>query len=66
MLGWVKHKLESRLLGEISITLYMQMTPCLWQKEPKSPLMKEKEESKKVVLKLNVQKTKIMVSGTIT
>ena len=42
------------------------MTPCLWQKEPKSPLMKEKEESKKVVLKLNIQKTKIMVSGTIT
>ena len=32
MLGWMKHKLESRLLGEISITLYMQMTPPLWQK----------------------------------
>ena len=32
MLGWKKHKLESRLLGEISITLYMQMTPPLWQK----------------------------------
>ena len=30
--GWKKHKLESRLLGEISITLYMQMTPPLWQK----------------------------------
>ena len=32
MLGWVKHKLESRLLGEISITSYMQMVPLLWQK----------------------------------
>ena len=31
-LGWIKHKLESRLLGEISITSYMQMTPHLWQK----------------------------------
>ena len=32
MLDWMKHKLESRLLGEISITLDMQMTPPLWQK----------------------------------
>ena len=32
MLDWRKHKLESRLLGEISITLDMQMTPPLWQK----------------------------------
>ena len=32
MLGWMKHKLESRLLGEISITLDMQMTLPLWQK----------------------------------
>ena len=32
MLGWMKHKLESRLLGEISITSDMQMTPTLWQK----------------------------------
>ena len=31
-LGWMKHKLESRLLGEISITSDMQMTPPLWQK----------------------------------
>ena len=31
-LGWMKHKLESRLLGEISITSAMQMTPPLWQK----------------------------------
>ena len=32
MLGWMKHKLESRLQGEISITSDMQMTPPLWQK----------------------------------
>ena len=32
MLGWMKHKLESRLLGEVSITSAMQMTPPLWQK----------------------------------
>ena len=32
MADWVKHKLESRLLGEISITSDMQMTPLLWQK----------------------------------
>ena len=32
MLGWMKHKLESRLLGEISRTSDMQMTPPLWQK----------------------------------
>ena len=32
MLGCMKHKLESRLLGEISLTSDMQMTPLLWQK----------------------------------
>ena len=32
MLGWMKHKLESRLLGQISITSDMQMIPPLWQK----------------------------------
>ena len=68
MLGWKKHKLESRLPGEISITSDRQMTPPLWQKvkELKSLLMKVKEESKKVGLKLNIQKTKIMASGPIT
>ena len=48
---WVKHKLESRSLGEISITSDMQMTPPLWQKAKKnlkSLLMKVKEESEKV------------------
>jgi len=36
MPGWMKHKLESRLLGEISITSDMQMTPPLWQKAKKN------------------------------
>ena len=56
------------MLGEISITSDMQMTPPLWQKveELKSLLMKVKEESKKVGLKLNIQKTKIMAFGSIT
>ena len=52
--------------GEISITSNMQITPPLWQKAKKSFLMKVKEESEKVGLKLNVQKTKIMASGPIT
>ena len=34
--GWMKHKLESRLLGEISITSDTQMTPPLWQKAKKT------------------------------
>ena len=56
------------MLGEISITSDMQMTSPLWQKvkELKSLLMKVKEESEKVGLKLNIQKTKIMASGPIT
>ena len=68
MPDWMKHKLESRLLGEISITLDMQMTPPLWQKErgTKEPLDEVKEESEKAGLKLNIHKTKIMASGPIT
>ena len=68
MLGWRKHKLESRLPGEISITSDMQMTPPLWaeNEELKSLLMKVKVESEKVGLKLNMQKTKIMASSPIT
>ena len=66
----MKHKLESRLLGEIPITSDMQMTSPLWQKVKrnflKSLLMKVKEENEKVGLKLNIQKTKIMASSPIT
>ena len=36
MLDWMKHKLESRFVGEISITSDMQMTPPLWQKAKKN------------------------------
>ena len=56
MPGWMKHKLESRLLGKISITLDTQMTPPLWVKE----------QSEKAGLKFNIQKTKIMACGPIT
>ena len=69
MPGWMKHKLESRLLGEISITSDMQMTPLFMaesEKELKSLLMKVKEESENVGLKLNIQKTKIMACCPIT
>ena len=55
--------------GEISITSDMQMTPPLWaesEEELKSFLMKVKEESEKVGLKFNIQKTKIMASGPLT
>ena len=51
--------------GEVSITLDKQMTPPLRQKVKKN-LMKVKEESEKVGLKLNIQKSKIMASGPIT
>ena len=68
MLGWMKHKLESRLPGEISVTSDKQMIPPEWQKaeELKSLLMKVKEKREKSGLKLNMQKTKITASGSIT
>ena len=63
--GLMKHKLESRLLGEISINSDMQMTPLMVESGEglKSLLMKVKEESEKAGLKLNIQKTKIMAYG---
>ena len=55
MLGWKKHKLESRLPGEISITSDIQMTPLLESEEElESLLMKVEEESEKVGLKHNI------------
>ena len=69
MLGWMKHKLESRLLGGISIISDMQKIYTIKaerEEELKSLLMKVKEESEKVGLKLNIQKTKIVASGSIT
>ena len=68
MLGWMNHRLESRLLEEISTTSDMQITPLMTEskEELKSLLMKVKEENKKAGLKLNIQKTKIMAFCPIT
>ena len=61
MLAWMKHKLESRLLGEISITSDMEIliTSLMAESEEelKSLLLKVKEESEKVGLKINIHKT---------
>ena len=66
-LGWMKHKLESRLSGEISITLDMQMTPPYGRKQRTKELLNESERGEwKVGLKLNIQETKILASGLIT
>ena len=68
-LGWRKHKLESRLLGEnITNLRYADDTTLMAESEEevKSLLMKLKEESEEVGLKLNIEKTKIMASGPIT
>ena len=72
--GLDEARAESRLQGEISMTSEFQITPPLWKKGTKgtmeeelnSFLMKMKEESEKASLKLNIQKTKIMVSSPIT
>ena len=69
MLGWKKHKLESRLPGRnINNLRYADDTTHMaeTEEELKSLLMKVKEESEKVGLKLNIQKTKITASGPIT
>ena len=62
----MKHKMESRLPGEIS-TRYADDTTLMAESEEEleSLLMKVKEESEKVGLKFNIQKTKIMTSGPI-
>ena len=68
MLDWMKHKLESRLLGEIKNLRYAVDTTLMAgsKEELQSLLMKVKEESEKVGLKLNIQKTEIMASDPIT
>ena len=67
-LDWKKHKLESRLPGIINNFRYADDTILTAESEEelKRLLMKVKEESEKVGLKLNIQKTKIMASGPIT
>ena len=67
MLDWVKHKLESRLPGELPVTRYADDTTLMAESEElKSLLMKVKEESEKVCLRLNIHKTKTMASDSIT
>ena len=69
MLSWMKHKLESRLPGEISINIrYADDTTIMAEseKELKSLLMRVKMETEKIGWKLNIQKTKTMASGPIT
>ena len=62
MLDWMKHKFESRLSGEKSITLDADSITLMAEskEEPKSLWMKVKEGSEKVGLKLNIQKNKII------
>ena len=66
MSGWMKHTLKSRMPGEISITSDDTTLKAESEGELRSILMKVKEESEKVGLKLSTQKTKIMASGPIT
>ena len=65
-LGWMTCKLESRLLGKIAITSNMQMTPPYDRKwrGTKKPLDESERGEWKVGLKLNIQKTKIIASGS--
>ena len=73
MPGWMNHKLESRLPGEITTTSDMQINTTLMaesETELKSPLIRVKEESEKAVLKLSIKTkhihTKIMAFSPIT
>ena len=69
ILGWLKHKLESRLPGKNANNVKYADDTTLRpesEEELKSLFMKVKEECKKVGLKLIIQKTKIMASGPIT
>ena len=69
MSGWMNHKLESRLQGEISVISDMQITPSFMaesEEKLKSLLIEVKEESENPGLKLNIQKMKNMASGPIT
>ena len=69
MLDWMKHKLEIKIAGRnINNLRYADDTTLMAESEEKlkNLLMKVKEESEKVGLKLNIQKTKIMASSPIT
>ena len=68
MLSWLKHKLQSRLWGEINNLRYTDDFTLMAEskKELKNLLMKVIEESEKAGLTLNIQKLKIMTSSPIT
>ena len=66
MLGWIKHKLESRLAGEISISSDDTTLMAESEEELKSFWMKVKEKSEKAGFKVNIQTAKIMASCCIT
>ena len=68
MPSWMKHKLESRFPGEISITSDMQIKPPMAESEEelRSLLMKLKGKNEKAGLKFNIHKTKILTSYPIT
>ena len=64
--NWMKHKLESRLPAEISITSDMQMTPPYGRKRRRIKKTHDESEEESGVVALNIKKTKIMASGPIT
>ena len=67
MLGWMKHKLELRLLGEnINNLRHADDTTLMEESKELKSLLKVKEGSEKIGWKLNIQKTKIMAYGPIT
>ena len=67
MPGWLNHKLELRLLGEMTTNLrHTDDTPLMAESDELKSLLKVKEKSKKVGLTLNIQKAKIMASSSIT
>ena len=66
MPSWMKHKLDSRLLKEITTSDMQMIPPYRGEKELKSLLKRVKEESEKSGLKISIQKTKIMASSPIT
>ena len=68
ILGWMSHKLESILLGEITTTSDMQIIPPCGRKQrrTKEPLMKVKQQSEKAGLEFSTQKTKAVASGSFT
>ena len=65
MPGWMKHKLKSRLLGEVSIILDNHSYGRKWRRT-KEPLDESEREEWKRWLKIHIQKTKVMASGPIT